>query len=167
MTVISNTSPLRYLILIDQFELNPKLFDRVFVPQAVCDELGASVAPTIVRNWISSPPDWLEIQSVSTLPDVPLQRLGAGEREAILLAEELEADLILLDDMQARRLAVERGLIVTGLLGLLQQSATLGLIDLTVAIERLRETNFWISSSLLQSLLEQDLSNPSAKSFTS
>lgn len=160
MTVISNTSPLRYLILIDQFELLPQLFDRVLVPQAVCDELGASVAPTIVRNWISSPPDWLEIQSVSTPPDVPLQRLGAGEREAILLAEELEADLILLDDMQARRLAVERGLIVTGLLGLLQQSATLGLIDLTVAIERLRETNFWISSSLLQSLLEQDLSNP-------
>ncbi|MBC6478988.1 MAG: DUF3368 domain-containing protein [Hormoscilla sp. GM7CHS1pb] len=89
-----------------------------------------------------------------------MQRLGAGEREAILLAEELEADLILLDDIQARRLAVERGLIVTGLLGVLQQSATLGLIDLTVAIERLRETNFWISSSLLQSLLEQDLSNP-------
>ncbi len=64
-------------------------------------------------------------------PDVSLQRLGAGERETILLAEELEADLILLDDIKARRLAVERGLIVTGLLGVLQQSATLGLISLT------------------------------------
>jgi predicted nucleic acid-binding protein len=81
--------------------------------------------------------------------------LDPGEREAILLAQELNANLLLLDDMKARRAATERGLIITGILGILDQAASMKLIDLPTAIQNLQNTSFWAFDSLLQKLLDQ------------
>ena len=74
------------------------LFGRVTIQQAVCDELGAEGAPAVVQAWIAQPPGWLEVQRVAIGLDPPLNRLHQGEREAIVLAERLGADLILLDE---------------------------------------------------------------------
>lgn len=141
MTVVSNTSPLRYLTAIDQIDLLPQLYERVMIPQAVYDELSSPGAPETVRSWIARLPHWLEIESVTTPSNIALERLDRGEREAILLAEQLGIDSILLDDMAGRRVARERGLRVIGVLGILGDAATLGLVDFATAIERLRETN--------------------------
>lgn len=63
--------------------------------------------------------------------DVIVDLLDPGERAAILLAQELNANLLLLDEMKARRLATERGLVITGILGILdQEAASMKLIDL-------------------------------------
>lgn len=78
---------------------------------------------------------WLTIQSTSTQPDADLLKLDAGECAAILLAESLKADLILLDDLAARRLAMSRKLSLTGVLGILDRAASENLIDFAVAIE--------------------------------
>ncbi|NEQ68796.1 MAG: DUF3368 domain-containing protein [Symploca sp. SIO2D2] len=153
MIVVSDTSPICYLLLIDQINLLPRLYNQVIIPQAVCEELGAEESPEIVQNWIAKPPKWLEVQSVEIAPDAAIERLDVGEGEAILLAEQLGADLILLDEKTGRRVAMERGLKVIGLLGILDDAATQGLIDLPVLVERLQQTTFWASSNLIEWLL--------------
>ncbi len=82
--------------------------------------------------------------------------LDPGERAAILLAQELNADLILLDDMKARRIATDRGLAITGILGILDQVATMKIIDLPAAVQSLNNTSFWASDSLFQRLLDKN-----------
>jgi predicted nucleic acid-binding protein len=109
MIIVSNTSPINYLILIGHINLLPELFGAIIIPQAVYSELSDASAPSPVQTWIATPPDWLKIQSISQSSDAILDLLAPGEREAILLAQELNADLLLLDDMKARRTATERG----------------------------------------------------------
>jgi len=127
----------------------------VIVPQAVCDELKAEGAPAELQAWIAQPPAWLEIHPITTRPDEELSRLHPGEREAIVLAQQLRADLIILDERAARQVAEEHGLNVTGLLGILDEAATRGLIDLPAAVERLRQTTFRASPRLLKLLLDR------------
>jgi predicted nucleic acid-binding protein len=98
MIVVANMSPICYLLLIGCPDVFPMLFGRVTIQQAVCDELGAEGAPAVVQAWIAQPPGWLEVQRVAIGLDPPLNRLHQGEREAIVLAERLGADLILLDE---------------------------------------------------------------------
>jgi predicted nucleic acid-binding protein len=79
-----------------------------------------------------------------------LKHLDPGERDAILLAESLNADLILLDESRGRQAARQRNLKMTGTLGLLDRAASQGLIDLSAALDLLSQTNFRISPRLLQ-----------------
>ncbi|MBW4544411.1 MAG: DUF3368 domain-containing protein [Symplocastrum torsivum CPER-KK1] len=157
MIIVSNTSPINYLILIGHINLLPELFGAIIIPQAVYSELSDTSAPSPVQTWIATPPDWLKIQPVSQPSDAILDLLDPGERAAILLAQELNADLLLLDDMKARRTATKRGLAITGILGILDQAATMKLIDLPAAVQNLQSTSFWASDSLFQKLLDKHL----------
>jgi predicted nucleic acid-binding protein len=85
-------------------------------------------------------------------PEVDLDR---GEREAIALAEEVSADVLLVDEWDARMEAVRRHLRIVGTLRVLADGASRGLADLQESFERLRHTNFRVNSELLQSLLEE------------
>ena len=82
------------------------------------------------------------------LPKFPA-KLGAGEREAITLAEEISAELLLVDDGTGRQEARRRGLAVRGTLGVLGLAARHGLTDFPNAIARLRATNFRVSEELV------------------
>ncbi len=155
MIIVSNTSPINYLILIGQIDLLPKLFQQIIIPQAVHSELSAPLAPPPVQAWITDPPNWLKIQSVSQTSDAIVDLLDPGERAAILLAQELNADLLLLDDMKARRTAKDRGLAIAGILGILDRAARMKLIDLPATIQSLQNTSFWASDRLLQKLLDK------------
>lgn len=157
MIVVSDTSPICYLLLIDQIMVLQKLYDVVAIPEAVADELNASESPSVLRNWIANPPNWLQIEIVSASPRSGLEKLDSGEQEAILLAEQIEAELIILDDKAARQIASERGLRIIGLLGIIKDAAQLGLLDLRVTFERLKEAGFWVAPSLLERLLRQAL----------
>jgi predicted nucleic acid-binding protein len=84
-----------------------------------------------------------------------LEKLQSGERAAILLAEARAADIILLDEKIARRIARERGLRVTGLLGILGEAASRGLIEVAPVIDRLRRTSFRASPALLKATLDR------------
>lgn len=105
-------------------------FEQIIIPQAVYSELSDESAPPPVQIWIATPPNWLKIQPVSQPSDAILDLLDPGERAAIILPQELKADLLLLDDMKARRTATARRLAITGILGILDQAATMKLIDL-------------------------------------
>lgn len=149
MIVVSNTSPLNYLALIDLAELLPTIFGRVLVPDAVLRELRSPLAPAKVAAWIDSSPVWLESRSVLVPSD--LKSLGAGEREAIALAESFTDSLVLLDEKKARQVARQRGLAVTGTLGVLDVALKRGLVDVSDALDRLRQTNFRAPAGLLRS----------------
>ncbi len=155
MLVVSNTSPISYLVVTQNIDLLPRLFECIFVPETVRDELASLKAPPAVHQWIASPPSWLTIHPTATQPDSDLLKLDAGECVAILLAESLKADLILLDDLAARRLAADRGLSLTGVLGILDRAASENWIDFAVAIERLQQTNFRTSTTIVQTLLQK------------
>ena len=131
MIVVSDTTPLRHLIAIGEAELLPKLYGTVIVPGAVWAELQAEATPLIVKTWLGSPPDWLEGRSshavVSNGP--ALDALDPGEREAIQLASELSAVLLLMDDREGRLFALRRQLPVTGTLGVLERADVVGLLS--------------------------------------
>jgi predicted nucleic acid-binding protein len=65
MIVVSDTSPLCYLLLINLVDLLPQLYGQVVIPESVCSELLNSDAPEAVRSWMAQPPSWLEIQTVA------------------------------------------------------------------------------------------------------
>jgi predicted nucleic acid-binding protein len=92
MIVVSDTSPICYLLLIDQISILQELYELVVIPQAVADELNALESPPVVRNWIANPPDWLQIQIVSASSRSGLEKLDPGEQEAILGVAELGYD---------------------------------------------------------------------------
>ena len=140
---------------IDQIQLLPALFGEIVVPEAVARELSDEGSPQIVSEWIEKPPSWLKIQKAALYFDPLLGSLHPGERQVISLAGEINADLLLIDEKAARRIAKERGFKVTGLIGVIEEAAARGMVDVTVAIQRLSETSFRISPQLLKSQVDK------------
>jgi predicted nucleic acid-binding protein len=156
MIVIADTTPLNYLVLIHQSHLLPRLYGRVLIPQAVYDELQQERTPAPVRAWVANRPAWLEVRQASVPLDSKLEELDRGEREAIALALELQADLLILDDRDARVEASRRNLVVIGTLRVLDDATQLGLVDLSRALQRLQQTTFRASAYLVRALLDRD-----------
>lgn len=153
MKVVSDTSPINYLILTEYVGVLPQLYDQIVIPGKVFVELSSAGAPDEVRNWCSGLPDWVQVRE-PTKTDVTLKRSG-GERDAVLLAEEIEADLLLLDERIARREASLRSLSVTGTLGILNAAAERGLVNREEVIKRLTETTFRASPKLLRFMISR------------
>jgi predicted nucleic acid-binding protein len=137
MIVVADTSPLNYLVQIDSDQLLHSLYGRVLVPPAVVQELGHSGAPASVQAWALHLPSWIDVSKASSQPDQALAALDLGEREAIQLALERHADLLLIDERKGRLEAHRRGLSTTGTLGVLAAGGELGLIDAEAEYRRL------------------------------
>lgn len=155
MIVVSDTTPLRYLIEIEAVEVLPSLFGQIVIPVAVSEELQHPKSPRQIKTWIQSPPTWLEIQSAdpsSFIPSIPLDR---GETEAIALAVELNANGILMDERAGRSEATRVGLAVIPTLTVLDTAAARGLVDLPEALILLSKTSFRVSPKLLREILER------------
>jgi predicted nucleic acid-binding protein len=153
MIVVADTSPLNYLILIEQIQVLEALYGQVIIPPAVQDELLSLDAPMPVRKWMESPPVWLEVRSpVPTYLDSVI--LGAGESEAIALAEQLGAHRIVMDESLGRNEALNRGLAVIGTLGVLREAHRAGLLDFASTVDRLKSTTFRISPQVIQTILK-------------
>jgi predicted nucleic acid-binding protein len=152
MLVVSDTSPLCYLVMVGHIDLLRQLYQQIIVPETVKDELLHSDAPELVRRWVSQLPPWVTVRVSLEHPDTALMALDPGERSAILLAQEIGADLILMDECRGRNVAKSRGLKVTGLIGILDAAVGLGLIDLSETLIKLKETDFWISPKILANL---------------
>lgn len=125
------------------------------IPNAVYVEMLNPGASELVSEWVSALPSWAEVRSASSL-DTTL-RLGAGESEAISLALELKADVLLMDERKGRREALARGIAVTGTLNILESGAARGLVNLPEAITRLQRTSFRASPALLREILRREL----------
>ena len=153
MLVVADTTPINYLVLIEQVEILPRLYARVLVPPAVIEELTHPSTPECVRAWASRPPVWL--QRFAPRNSIVAERLDPGEREAIALAIETHADLLLIDEVAGRQEATRRGLRVAGTLSVLDQAERAGLLEFDVAVSRLCETSFRISQRVLDEIKER------------
>lgn len=108
MIAVSNTTPLRYLIAIEQEDLFPGVFEKVFVPSEVHEELTNARTPERVREFVRSSPPWYEVREVRNAPAIPFPAiLHRAEQEAILLAEALKPDFVLIDEQVGRSVARE------------------------------------------------------------
>ena len=152
MIIVSNTSPLCYLVLIGHADVLAELYGEIHTTQKVLEELGHPDAPPAVRQWAIAPPPWLKIHPNPEASDQALNTLDPGERTALCLAENLRADVVLLDDAAARALAGQRGVKISGTLGVLCDAAQAGRIKLPAALDRLRQTNFRASPELWKTL---------------
>ncbi len=154
--IVSDTTPLNYLVLIEAVDILPRLYGRVLIPPAVREELNQPSTPQAVRAWLARPPSWLAVVNPTLSPDPALSHLDLGEAQAIALALEHQADLLLADERDAAIAARERGLAVTGTLGVLDRAAALGWLDLPEMLARLQRTTFRSPIRLMATLLEQD-----------
>jgi predicted nucleic acid-binding protein len=153
--VVADTSPVRYLHLIGQISLLNDLFGSVYLPTEVHAELCNAGAPYELRAWAGSPPEWLRVAAAPIVSDPATASLHLGERAALALAEVMGADLMLIDERKAARIATQKGLTVTGTLGVLDLAGRRDLIDIGLAVERLKATNFRYRPEMLDALLER------------
>jgi predicted nucleic acid-binding protein len=151
---VVDASPLCYLILVGEIDLLPQLFGQVIVPQAVILELQHVSAPEMDRSWAANLPKWISVEETPDFVPAGMEKLQAGERAAIVLAESIKADIIIIDEKAARQIAGQRGLNVTGVLGVIGEASTLGLLDLMLTIDRLRKTSFRCSPALFKATLD-------------
>ena len=156
MIVVSNTSPILNLAVIGQLDLLQMLYDRVTVPQAVYDEIvvQGTDLPGAVEVKAAS---WIEARQPSdrgVVASLELE-LDRGEAEAIALAVELNADLLLLDEREGRAIASCFNPKFIGLLGVLTETKRKGFIPALKPVmdDLIRKAGFWISKDLYDVVL--------------
>lgn len=154
--VVSNASPLINLARIERFDLLKQFYGHVIIPTAVYDEVviygQERDGSRDVRNavWItrSTPTDDLAVSALAA-------QLDRGEASAIILARELNAELLLIDEIRGRRVAEKLGVKITGTLGILARAKREGLIpNLRDELAELQSRGTWIHPKLSRDILE-------------
>lgn len=156
MIVISDTTPLRYLIEIEAVHILETLFGKVLIPQTVANELQGRNTPQKVKEWMLALPAWVDIRQADRSLFTPVYQLHDGEWEAFALAIELKADVLLIDEKNGRREAKRIGQFVIPTLAVLEMAAQRNLIDLSDTVDRLSKTSFHASQKLYDDLLDRD-----------
>jgi len=159
MPVVSNTSPILNLAIVDQLELLRHQFGEILIPSAVLEELKVDEerpGSQVIREAISS--RLIQIREVNneSLAQLLKQTLDRGEAEAIALAIELNADWTLLDEREGRKVAKSLGLNVTGILGILLRAKQVGELESLRPIidDLINKAGFRIAPELLAQILE-------------
>ncbi|MFY7798440.1 MAG: DUF3368 domain-containing protein [Dolichospermum sp.] len=130
MIIVSDTTPLSELAKIGKLDLLHAVFGRVIIPQQVYAELTTENHPAVLAVKLVS---WLEVRSINNhelIKNLQLETdLDLGECSAIILAQELKADQLLIDEKAGRKVAISRGLPIVGLVGVIILAKEQGLID--------------------------------------
>jgi uncharacterized protein len=158
--VISDTSPITNLAAIGQLDILRLLYGDIIIPTAVYNEM-AGLGKVVPGTAEVQTFPWIKTQSVTNsvrVADILENRenIDLGEAESIILALELKANILLIDERRGRAVAMSYGLNVTGLLGILIQAKQNGLIlSVKPLIDKLIvQANFRISSQLYALVLE-------------
>jgi predicted nucleic acid-binding protein len=152
LIVVSDTSPLSYLHLIGRLELLRLLYGKVVIPPAVDKEIRSAerLHEKLDRSFIEvvGPRDKEKVTEL-------LSEIDRGESEAIVLALELGADLLLIDEATGRDVAARLGLRRIGLLGIFLEAKRRNIIQMVSSeVESLvKQTNFRIRSEVLAEVL--------------
>jgi predicted nucleic acid-binding protein len=155
--VVSNSSPLIYLAKIGELNLLKQFFKEIIVPEAVYKECVIEGKNREDAKKIKKA-EWIKVVKIknTNLKKALMMVLDEGEAEAITLALEESADLILLDDYEAREVARNYGLGITGTIGVLIRANFEGKIgSLEEELEKLKETGFWLSEDLYTKILRE------------
>lgn len=157
MIVVSNTSPITNLAAVNHLSLLQQLYGTIVIPQAVYDEMtgvGKSVAGSAEVQTLV----WIQTQKVANeaLVTALQLELDSGEAQAIALAIELKADLLLLDERRARTVASRFGIKFIGILGVLIESKHKGAISAVKPVldDLILTAGFWVTQPLYTRILQ-------------
>ena len=160
MIVISDTTPIISLLKTGRLELLQKLFQVVYVPNAVYKELTENEIYFDEAQMVQEC-EFLFVEEVENKKSVSILRkftgLDAGESEAIILADEKQSELLLMDEHKGRQVAKEMGITITGTIGILMQAFDEGMLtkeDVEECMECLKENDIRVSEKLYQKLRE-------------
>lgn len=148
MKIISNSSALIALANINRFYLLHELFGTIYIPVEVEHE--------VFKNTIEKP-DFIKVCKVKNALAVKIlnQSLGIGESAVIVLSQEIHSDLVILDDLKARKIAENAGIAITGLIGVLLAAKKNKIVpSLRPIIVELQQVGFRISDKIIKSILE-------------
>jgi len=161
MTVISNTSPITNLTGIGKIDLLQQLYGTVTIPQGVYQEIVGigKVVPGVLEVQSLS---WIIVCSVNDLSRVATFRrtLDPGEAEAIALAQEQDAELLIIDEKPGRTFARQLGINIIGVLGVLLEAKSKGLTgDIRPLVDHLidqliNQLNFRVSTQLYEAVIQ-------------
>lgn len=155
MKVVANATPFIALAKIKKLSLIKELFGEIFVPKEVYDEITIKGDRRKGASEFKRAP-WLKVLEVKdrTKVDILLSELDKGEAEAIVLAQEIKADLLLIDEEKARVIARFAGLRYLGTVGLLLLAKKRKLIPMVKPVlERLINTGFRLSDKVYQAVI--------------
>lgn len=153
MIIVSDTSAISNLAIVGHLDLLRQLYSSVIIPTAVYQELLDSQAVEVL---VIQTLDWIETRSVSDLNFLKTLKLNLdeGEAEAIALAVELKADRLVIDERRGRNIAMQAGLEVIGLLGILLAAKRRGFVPLVKPIlDALVTQGFWVHDALYAEVL--------------
>ena len=153
--IVSNTTPIISLLKLNRLELFHKIYKQIYIPTAVYNEIEEGKAKGYYKDL--SKIDWINIIEIQDKQAVKyFLDLDAGEAEAIVLATELNADLIILDEKLGRFHAKHADLKVTGTIGILIKAKSEGLIEkLKPLLNELTDKEVWISEKLKSEILKK------------
>lgn len=161
MIVVSDTTPLITLLKVQHLDLLEKYFGEVQIPAAVFNELTCDNRFTKEAEQIRNC-SFIKVVEIVNIKSVDLLRrvtgLDLGESEAIILSDEMQADLLLMDEARGRDVAEQMGLKIMGTIGLLMSSYQSGIIsadDIRQCIEIIRSSGRHIGERYLQMLLNK------------
>jgi predicted nucleic acid-binding protein len=157
MVVVSDTTTISNLFLIDMLWLLEKLYHNVVIPSSVFDELKKLESGNRKIDKIAQA-EWIKIMEVnnSDFVSILLLTLDKGEAEAIVLAKEINADLLIIDEVKGRKYAKQLNLNVIGLIGILLLAKQKMLIKSVreILYELKEKSGFWISEKLFNATIE-------------
>jgi len=160
LTVVSNSTPLIALSRIGRLDLLKQYFSEIVIPQAVYQEVvvsggdrcGAKEVKKLERIKVKEIKNNLAVETFGTIVD-------RGEAEAIVLAAEMKASLLMIDDADGRGVALGMGLKVTGTVGILLMAAKDGKVELKRSLDQLLAAGFRLSEKEYQRIIELSGSN--------
>ena len=154
--VVADTSPLLNLALISRLDLLESQFSEVTIPRQVWEELeagndGLDALRDLRENGFLTV---VEVERSDLFVEI-FHELDLGETAAICYAVVRDADLVLLDEKEGRRVARRHDLTITGVVGVLLQGANAGDVELEQELDALRDAGFWISDDLYSEILSK------------
>lgn len=159
MIVVADTTPIITLMKLQRLDLLEKLFGTVIVPNAVFEELISNSNYLNETQLVVECP-FLQSLEISDRQSIKILRevvgLDAGESEAIALAEEKNADLLIIDERKGRRVAKQMELKIIGTIGILLHAFDCKILsqkEILTYSEKLRSSRIRISDSLFELII--------------
>ncbi len=152
--VISNTTPIITLLTISKLELLKELYGKIIIPQGVFEEIEEGKNKDYYTDL--SLIDWVEIKSISDREPLKyINDLDKGEAEVIVLANELKADLVIIDEKLGREYANYFNLKLTGTIGVLLKAKELGLVEkIKPLLRTMTKNGIWLSPKFINKILK-------------
>ncbi|PUA30759.1 MAG: hypothetical protein B0W54_09960 [Cellvibrio sp. 79] len=155
--VISDTTAITYLSQINAIGLLKSLFKTIYIPEAVYHELTRQGDHIGGSKEVKNLP-WIKVKKMHSYDEYSKKfkkKLDPGESQAIGLAMHMNADLLIIDELDGRWEAKNQGIRITGMLGIFKMAKERNIIPAVAPyLNKLRLTNFKISPALYRTVLE-------------